>query len=272
MSTDWTSVRAILGASSDDRQRLARAADEAAAVGPSTPLVALQIGPPVPDPEKIVCVGLNYRAHADEVELAPGPAPELFAKYRNALAGPRDAIGLPAGSDAVDYEGELALVIGRRCRDVAVGDAMSCVAGYMVMNDVSARDRQLQGSQWLAGKTYDGFAPCGPMLVTSDEVPDVEALTVTTRLNGEVVQEASVSQMIHGVPEIVSYVSSLMTLEVGDVIATGTPEGVGMSRVPPRYLRGGDRVAVEITGLGTIDNAVLPVDRAAARPIEKMVR
>jgi 2-keto-4-pentenoate hydratase/2-oxohepta-3-ene-1,7-dioic acid hydratase in catechol pathway len=181
----------------------------------------------------------------------------VFAKFPNALIAAGDPIELPAVSEEVDYEGELAVVIGRRCKDVAEADALDAVAGYMPFNDVSARDIQLRTSQWISGKALDTSGPSGPALVLRDEVPDPQALRIVTTLNGEVLQESSTDQMIFPVRRLVAYISALMTLEPGDVIATGTPAGVGFKRTPPIYLRAGDTVQVAIDGLGTLENPVV---------------
>jgi 2-keto-4-pentenoate hydratase/2-oxohepta-3-ene-1,7-dioic acid hydratase in catechol pathway len=227
----------------------------------------LRIGPPVPDPSKIVCVGLNYREHAGEVAMEVPAAPILFAKFPNALVGDGDPIVVPPLTTRVDYEGELAVVIARRCRWVPASEALDVVGGYMPFNDVSARDLQMQVSQWTAGKAIDTFAPCGPELVLAGEVDDVQALQLTTRLNGETVQNATTDQMLFPVATLVAYVSSLMTLEPGDLIATGTPSGVGFTREPPIFLADGDVVEVEIGGIATLRNPV--VAAAAAQSITR---
>jgi len=215
------------------------------------------LGPPVPDPEKIICIGLNYRDHAGEVAMELPPAPILFPKWPNSLVGDGQPIVLPPETTRGDYEGELAVVIGRRVRRVSEAEALGAVAGYMPFNDVSARDLQMQVSQWAAGKAIDSFAPCGPELVLAGEVGDVGALEVRTRLNGETVQSASTELMIFPVAALIAYISSLITLEPGDVIATGTPAGVGFTREPPIALAPGDLVEVEIPGVGLLTNPVV---------------
>lgn len=263
----WTSIRPILGMGAAERDRLQASAGNLArdaAPGDTRPRADACLGPPVLDPEKIICLGLNYRDHAVEASLATPDAPMLFAKFRNSLVGPASPIVLPRISRQIDYEGELAVVIGRPCKDVPTAEALDYVAGVMVFNDVSARDVQLQTSQWMAGKALDTFAPCGPELVTLDEVADVQDLTLTTRVNGETVQRATTAGMIFPVAETVSFISRLMTLEPGDIIATGTPEGVGFKRTPPLFLRDGDVVEVEIAGVGLLRNPVVdPVPSAA---------
>jgi 2-keto-4-pentenoate hydratase/2-oxohepta-3-ene-1,7-dioic acid hydratase in catechol pathway len=213
---------------------------------------------PVPDPQKIVCVGLNYLDHAIESGVAAPPEPVLFSKYPSSLIGRGAPILLPSVSNEVDYEAELVVVIGTRGRDIAQADAFKHVAGYTVGHDVSARDWQLNkpGKQWMAGKTFDTFAPMGPALVTSDEIPNPHNLGIRLRLNGKTMQDSNTSQFIFGVDVVVSYISQIFTLEPGDLIFTGTPPGVGAARKPPVWLQPGDVVEVEIDGLGTLRNPV----------------
>jgi acylpyruvate hydrolase len=214
-------------------------------------------GPPIPDPDKILCIGLNYREHAHESGLEVPSVPVVFAKFRNSLIGPGASIELPAISQQVDYEGELAVVIGRRCKNVHVSDALSVVAGYSVFNDVSARDLQSQVSQWTMGKAIDTFAPMGPGLVPAHLIPDPQKLELITRVNGQVVQESSTADMIFSVAEIIAHVTRSMTLEPGDIIATGTPSGVGFKRDPALFLKSGDVVEVEISSIGLLSNPVV---------------
>jgi acylpyruvate hydrolase len=252
---DWQSNRFVIAVSAPTRQSLGDAAAELLAA--SMPVDGLRLGPPIPDPDKILCMGLNYRDHAAEAGLDLPTVPLFFAKFRNSLIGPGDQIVLPAAaSGKVDYEAELAVVIGRRCRDVAAEDALEHVAGAMAFNDVSARDLQAQASQWTVGKAIDTFAPCGPALVLRDEISDLQALGIRTRVNGETLQDANTSLMVFGVAEAISFLTRVMTLEPGDMIATGTPAGVGMARQPRIWLRDGDTVEVEIDELGTLHNPV----------------
>lgn len=228
-----------------------------AGIPPAGALGELLLGPPVPDPEKILCIGLNYHAHAEETRLEAPPAPTIFAKFRNSLIGDGAPIVVPAVAAAeLDYEGELAIVIGARAARLPRERALGAVAGVMPFNDVSARDLQMRTPQWTAGKAVDTFAPCGPALVLMDEIADIGNLRVSTRVNGETLQDGSTSALIFDVAEIVSFISSFMTLEPGDIIATGTPEGVGFTRTPPRYLQGGDEVEIEIGGVGVLRNRV----------------
>lgn len=221
------------------------------------PVAAIELGPPVPDPDKIICIGLNYADHANEAGLERTEVPVFFTKFRNSLTGPTSPILLPRVSDQIDYEGELAVIIGIRCKEISEQEALHFVAGYSIMNDVSARDVQLRTSQWSAGKALDTFAPMGPGIVLTSELPNPQALLLTTRVNGQVVQHASTATMLFSVAAIVSFLSSLMTLEPGDIIATGTPSGVGFKRTPPLYLRDGDITEVEIEGIGRIRNPIV---------------
>ena len=248
-----SSVREILATGGLDRAREAVARGRVRYSPETATLLA-----PVPDPRKIVCLGLNYRDHAAESGMEPPEEPVLFSKYPSSLIGHGASILLPASSDEVDFEAELVVVIGKPGRDIEQEDAMEHVAGYTVGHDVSARDWQLRkpGKQWMAGKTFDTFAPTGPALVTKDEVPDPHDLGIRLRLNGETMQDSSTSQLIFRIDYIVAYLSRIFTLEPGDLIFTGTPPGVGMARTPPVWLRPGDVAEVEIDGLGRLRNPV----------------
>jgi 2-keto-4-pentenoate hydratase/2-oxohepta-3-ene-1,7-dioic acid hydratase in catechol pathway len=221
------------------------------------PVAGVRLGPPITDPGKIICIGLNYRGHATE-QGKPWPAqPLLFAKARSALAGPTDDIVLPAEDCGPDYEVELVAVIGRGGRRIAAAGALAHVAGWMVGNDVSARTWQKADGQWFRAKSSDTFMPCGPALVTADEVADHAALRLTTTIGGQVLQDALASDLIHGVPALIAYISRDLTLEPGDLVSTGTPAGVGCYRAPPRFLAPGDLVECGIAGLGTLRNRVV---------------
>jgi len=220
-------------------------------------LDALELGPPVPDPDKIICLGVNYREHAAEAQQELPAVPMFFAKFRNSLIGPTSPILLPRASTQVDYEGELAVIIGQRCKEVAEQEALQYVAGYTIMNDVSARDVQMQTSQWTAGKAVDTFAPMGPGIVLASSIPNPQTLTLTTRVNEQVVQHDTTANMVFSVASTIAFLSSLMTLEPGDIIATGTPSGVGFKRTPPLFLHDGDVVEVEIERIGRIRNPVI---------------
>jgi 2,4-didehydro-3-deoxy-L-rhamnonate hydrolase len=207
-------------------------------------------------PGKIVCVGLNYRDHAEEGGVELPTAPLLFAKWPNTLIGDGDPIVLPPESTEVDYEAELGVVIGSAARRIAERDALDHVEGYICLNDVSARDLQFGDGQWTRGKSPDTFCPVGPRLVGREEIGDPQALGIRCVLNGETMQDSSTAQMIFSVAEIIAYVSQVITLEPGDLIATGTPAGVGVFRDPKVLLKDGDEVSIEIDGLGTLTNPV----------------
>ena len=214
----------------------------------------LNLAPCVPTPGKIVCVGLNYRRHAAEAGMAVPQTPILFSKYANALAGNGEVITLPKVTKQADYEAELAIVIGRRAKDVSEGEAHDYVFGYCNGNDLSARDLQMLTGQWLLGKTLDGFLPLGPSLVTADEVGDPDALRIRCWLNGELRQDSSTADMVFSTKQLVSYISRYLTLEPGDVILTGTPEGVIFGDDPAVWLKAGDEVTVEVEKLGRLTN------------------
>jgi 2-keto-4-pentenoate hydratase/2-oxohepta-3-ene-1,7-dioic acid hydratase in catechol pathway len=209
--------------------------------------------PPIPDPEKIVCIGLNYHEHAAEAGIDPPGAPTFFAKFANALAPSGATVTLPATSEKVDYEAEVAVVIGKRAREVRPGDALDAVAGYMLLNDLSARDLQFSTPQWMPGKVFDGSAPCGPALVTPPEAGSHDAIEFELTLNGETMQSASTADLVFGVPDLIAALSALMTLEPGDVIATGTPSGVGGAREPRVWLGDGDEVVITSPTLGRLE-------------------
>jgi 2,4-didehydro-3-deoxy-L-rhamnonate hydrolase len=213
-------------------------------------------------PGKIVCVGLNYRDHAEEQGLALPAFPLLFAKWPTAVVGHGDAIILPSVTSEVDYEAELGVVIGERARGVSLERAFEVVAGYVCANDVTARDLQFSDGQWTRLKSFDTFCPVGPEIVPASEVGDPQNLRIRCLVNGEPLQDSSTSHMVFGVAEIIAFVSEAITLEPGDLIATGTPAGVGYTRTPPRFLAPGDEVSVEIERVGALTNPV----RADGRP------
>jgi 2-keto-4-pentenoate hydratase/2-oxohepta-3-ene-1,7-dioic acid hydratase in catechol pathway len=251
------SVRAILA--SGRFEAFVADAGRALAAGTATvALASVRLGPPVPDPDKIICLGLNYSDHAAEAAMALPKAPILFPKYRNSLTGPHDDIVVPkVATEALDYEVELAVVIGRRASDVAAADALDYVAGYSAFDDVSARDLQMQTSQWAPGKAIDTFAPMGPGIVPAAEIGDPQDLMLTTRVNGTVLQHDSTKGMIFSIARTIEFITSFMTLEPGDIIATGTPAGVGFARKPPIRLHAGDVVEVEVEKIGTLRNTVV---------------
>ena len=212
---------------------------------------------PIDRPGKIICVGLNYRDHAEEQGTALPEAPLLFAKWQNTLIGPGEAIVIPPVVTKCDYEAELGVVIGERVRDASAENALEAVAGYVCVNDVSARDLQFADGQWTRGKSPDTFCPVGPALVSRDDLPDPQALPIRAILNGETVQESTTANMIFGVAEVIAYVTRTITLEPGDLIATGTPAGVGAFRDPPLFMRPGDEITIEIEGIGSLTNPVV---------------
>lgn len=220
-------------------------------------LSEVNILPPIAKPDKIICVGLNYFDHCKETGMEPPESPVIFSKYANAIAGHNDAIEIPINSTEVDFEAELAFVIGREAKRVSEEEADDYVFGYTIMNDISARDLQFQDGQWSRGKTADTFAPFGPVIVTKDEVGDPHNLAISLELNGEIMQDSNTSNLIFTVPKIISFLSQSMTLMPGDLIATGTPPGVGMGRNPKIWLKNGDRMNVSIEKIGTLSNHVL---------------
>jgi 2-keto-4-pentenoate hydratase/2-oxohepta-3-ene-1,7-dioic acid hydratase in catechol pathway len=222
---------------------LARIADEGRA---PIDVSRLRLGPPVPHPGKILCVGLNYRRHAQETGMKIPTSPVLFSKFGNAITGPDAEVAVPPEVEQLDYEAELVVVVGRRARRISEARALDHVLGYTSGNDLSARALQKRTGQWLLGKTLDGFLPIGPELHTADAVPDPQALGVRCWLNGELRQDSNTADMIFSVAEIISYASTYFTLEPGDVIATGTPEGVILGMEEKRWLRAGDELAVEV--------------------------
>ncbi len=217
----------------------------------------VEIAASVPTPGKIICIGLNYRDHAEESGMAIPTSPVIFSKFSSCIIGPNDPIVIPPDSIQSDYEAELAVVIGRTASNIKHEDAMNYVFGYANFNDVSARDFQFADAQWQRGKSCDTFAPIGPFIATTDEIADPQDLSIKFRLNGETLQNSSTGQMIFGVAELIEYLSHYFTLEPGDIIATGTPPGVGFARKPPVYLKDGDVAEVEIEGLGVLSNPVV---------------
>ena len=226
---------------------------------PDLPVIGLSsvhLASPIPRPGKIICIGLNYRDHAEEAGMAIPTSPIIFSKFGTCIIGSGEAIRIPSGSEKVDYEAELGVVIGRTAKSVSAAEAMDHVFGYTNFNDVSARDFQFADGQWQRGKSCDTFAPMGPSVVTSDEVPDPHNLNIRFRLNGETLQDSNTCQLIFKTPELIEFLSRVITLEPGDVIATGTPPGVGFARKPPVFMKPGDVAEVEIENLGILTNPV----------------
>lgn len=237
--------------------RLADAADIAASAHPDHPLDKIAFAPVIPDPEKIICVGLNYRDHVAETGRTVTEKPALFARFACSQVGHGQPIVKPTVSDNFDYEGELALVIGKAGRHIPASRALDHVAGYACYNEGSIRDWQRHTSQFLSGKTFAESGSFGPWLVTTDEIPDPSKLTLQTRLNGTVVQNTTTDLLITAIPELIAYISTICPLIPGDVIVTGTPGGVGMKRTPPLWMKPGDTVEVEISGIGVLRNGVI---------------
>jgi len=212
----------------------------------------VRLGPPVRRPNKLICVGMNYAKHAAESGSEPPEQPVLFMKATSSIVGPNDDLIIPKGSEKTDYEVELGVVIGKKANYVAEEDAMDYVAGYVLHNDYSERAFQLeQGGQWVKGKSADTFAPLGPYLVTKDEIADPHNLRLWLKLNGEIKQDSNTRDLVFGIPHLVSYISRYMSLLPGDIISTGTPEGVGLGQNPPAYIKEGDIIELGIDGLGT---------------------
>jgi 2-keto-4-pentenoate hydratase/2-oxohepta-3-ene-1,7-dioic acid hydratase in catechol pathway len=232
-----------------------KAAVAALKANPSAPkLEDVKLHAPIPKPDKFICIGLNYRDHAIESGMEIPKLPTVFTKYPNAVCGHGDDVIIPSVSNQVDYEAEFAFVIGKTCHKVSKGDWKDVIWGYTCVHDVSARDYQLATSQWTIGKTFDTFGPMGPALVSADEVPDPHNLRISLDLNGQTLQDSSTKQLIFDIPYLVEYLSTVMTLEPGDVVSTGTPPGVGFARKPPIFMKPGDDVVVKIEGLGELRN------------------
>ena len=247
----WPTLRHLLAG--DGLAKAARMADET----PSFPLDGVELAPVIPNPDKIICVGLNYRDHVAETGRTETPNPALFARYAGSQVGHLQPLIKPAASDEFDYEGELAVIIGTGGRHIAAVDALDHVAGYACYNEGSVRDWQRHTSQYLAGKTFAGTGGFGPWLVTTDEIPDPAALTLETRLNGQVMQHSTTDLMITPVREQIAYISTILPLLPGDVIVSGTPGGVGSRRKPPLFMKAGDVAEVEISGIGILRNPVV---------------
>jgi 2-keto-4-pentenoate hydratase/2-oxohepta-3-ene-1,7-dioic acid hydratase in catechol pathway len=223
----------------------------------SFPLESVTLLAPIPRPPKLICIGLNYRDHAIEAKQEIPNVPTVFSKFPNAVIGPGAPIVLPKNSTRPDYEAEFAFVIGRPGRHIPAERWRDYVFGYTIVNDVSARDFQMATSQWLMGKTFDTFAPMGPHIVTADEIADPHTLDIGLSINGEVFQHSNTRELIFKIPELVAYLSSVFTLEPGDVVSTGTPAGVGFARKPPRFLRPSDEVVIRVESIGELRNPVV---------------
>jgi 2-keto-4-pentenoate hydratase/2-oxohepta-3-ene-1,7-dioic acid hydratase in catechol pathway len=222
-----------------------------------------KLASPIPRPPKIICIGLNYRDHAEETKMAIPEVPTVFAKFPTSVTGHGHPIILPKASSKPDYEAEFAVVIGKGGRHIREADWRDHVFGYTILNDVSARDFQMATTQWMIGKTFDTFAPIGPAVVTADEIEDPHNLRISLTLNGETMQDSNTRNLIFQVPFLIAHLSSVFTLEPGDIIATGTPAGVGFARKPPRWLKPGDEVRVRVEGIGELVNPVVAEGEAA---------
>lgn len=231
-------------------------ANECREAGALKALAEVQLNPPVLAPGKILAVGLNYAAHAAEQNKKPPETPLIFSKNVTALAGPDDSIRLPRVSDQIDYEAELAFIIGKQARSVSADRALDYVAGYTIMNDVTARDLQNRERQWVRAKGLDTFAPCGPWLVTQDEIADPHSLEIELRVNGEVRQRSNTNDLIFKIPQLIEFISQDLTLMPGDIISTGTPAGVGIYFQPPVFLKAGDEIEIRVEKIGTLRNPV----------------
>jgi 2-keto-4-pentenoate hydratase/2-oxohepta-3-ene-1,7-dioic acid hydratase in catechol pathway len=250
----FSTLLAVIEGGADARRRVATwLSGKPAAV----PLAKARLLAPLPRPPKIICVGLNYRDHAIESKMEIPKVPTIFSKYPTAVIGPGDPIVLPKLSAKPDYEAEFAFVIGTGRRHIRADRWQDHIFGYTNFHDVSARDYQMATTQWMMGKTFDTFAPMGPAIVTPDEIADPHGLDIQMIINGEVLQSSNTSNLIFRIPALIEYLSGVFTLEAGDVVATGTPAGVGFARNPPRWLRPGDDVVVRISGLGELRNPVV---------------
>ncbi len=234
-----------------------QSAVETNAPGGIFPLSSVKLLAPIPKPAKIICIGLNYREHAIESKMEIPKTPTVFSKYASCVIATGDNIVLPKNSTKPDYEAEMAVVIGKNGRHIKAADWQEYVFGYTIMNDVSARDFQMATSQWMIGKTFDTFAPMGPCIVTANEIADPHQLDISLTINGQTLQNSNTRELIFRVPELIEYLSSVFTLEPGDIISTGTPSGVGLSFNPPRWLKAGDQVTVKLQGVGELVNPVV---------------
>jgi 2-keto-4-pentenoate hydratase/2-oxohepta-3-ene-1,7-dioic acid hydratase in catechol pathway len=250
----FPNMLAILGGGS---KALARIDSWVKSAPASFPVSSVKLLAPVARPSKLICVGLNYRDHALESKMEIPKVPTIFSKFSSAVIGPGESIVLPKASTQPDYEAEFAFVIGRCGRYIPAERWEDYVFGYTIVNDVSARDFQMATTQWLMGKTFDTFAPMGPYIVSADEIADPHALDISLSINGEVLQHSNTRELIFKIPELVAFISSVVTLEPGDVVSTGTPAGVGMARKPQRFLKAGDDVVVRVESIGELRNPVV---------------
>lgn len=230
---------------------------------PGTPLSAVRLMAPLACPPKLICIGLNYRDHAIESKMEIPKVPTVFNKFATSIIGPGDNVVLPSHSEKPDYEAEFAVIIGKGGRYISEDKWQDHIFGYTIINDVSARDYQMATTQWLMGKTFDTFAPMGPCIVTADEIADPHALDIRMTINGEVLQNSNTRELIFNIPALLRYVSSVCTLQPGDIISTGTPAGVGLGFNPPRWLKPGDEMVVYVQGIGELKNPCVAEAKAA---------
>jgi len=255
-SIGFRSLLDFIEAGPEARAKAALLADQSPAAAKHR-LREVKLLAPIPKPRKLICVGLNYRDHAAETGAEIPKVPTIFNKFATAVIGPGENIVLPKVSKSPDYEAEFAFVIGRGGRHISAESWADHVFGYTIVNDVSARDYQRATSQWLMGKTFDTFAPMGPWIVTADAIPDPHALDIQLEINGETLQNSNTRELIFRIPDLIAFLSSVFTLEPGDIVSTGTPGGVGFVRKPPRFLRPGDEVVVKIPAIGELRNPVV---------------
>jgi 2-keto-4-pentenoate hydratase/2-oxohepta-3-ene-1,7-dioic acid hydratase in catechol pathway len=254
---DDDQVMGLGAAGFDDMIALIANGRELPAVGPLYPIASVKLLAPIPKPGKILMVGLNYRDHAIETKMEIPKVPTIFSKFSNTVIGPGENIVLPRKTEKPDYEAEFAFVIGKGGRHIDPARWQEHIFGYTIVNDVSARDFQMATTQWLMGKSCDTFCPMGPWIVTKDEIADPHNLDVKMIVNGEVLQHSNTREFIFRIPDLLAYISSVITLEPGDLVSTGTPSGVGFARKPPRFLRPGDECVVEVEGIGALRNPVI---------------
>ena len=250
------SILQVIEAGEEGRKKIEKFLSEAPA-GAKRPLSNIKLSAPIPKPNKLICVGLNYLDHAKETNSEIPQVPTIFNKFATSVIGPLDKIVLPKVSKAPDYEAEFAFIIGRGGRHIKAEDWPNHIFGYTIINDVSARDYQRATTQWLMGKTFDTFAPMGPWIVTADEIKDPHNLDISIEINGEVLQNSNTRELIFKIPDLIAFLSSVFTLEPGDIVSTGTPAGVGVARQPPRFLKAGDDVVVKIPLIGQLQNPVV---------------
>ena len=253
----YSTLREFIEKGDVSRAQSSDSVPQSAAQGTRLHLSRVKLLAPIPKPRKLICVGLNYLDHAKETGAELPKVPTIFNKFATSVIGPGENIVLPKVSNAPDYEAELAFVIGRGGRHIVAENWADHVFGYTIMNDISARDYQKATSQWLMGKTFDTFAPMGPWIVSADEIADPHNLDIRLTIDGETLQDSNTRELIFKIPELIAFLSSVFTLEAGDIVSTGTPAGVGFTRTPPRFLKAGEQVTVSIAGIGELTNPIV---------------